>query len=466
MMFNTDKLCWQELIAGINGRLIRGDLTRIATGISTDTRTLHSGDLFVALKGPNFDGQHYISQAFEKGAVAALVSEPPTPGMVPADKVVIQVENTLTALGDLSSLWRQKFPVSLIGISGSNGKTTTKEMLAAILELEGPTLKNPGNLNNWIGLPLSLFSLNEDHRFAVMEMGMNHLGEIARLCQIAHPEVGLLTNIGPAHLEGLGSLSAIAQAKGELFEALEPHHWAVINIDDARIRELTRSCRARQITFGLDPEARVRADQLSLTPQGISFRILFEDLEEQLSLPIPGQHNVNNALGAAAAALSLGLSLEKVREGLNGFMLPEHRLQLKKGLKGIQLIDDTYNANPASLQAALSTFQSFRQGKRGGLVLGDMLELGSQALTAHQEIGKIIGGMGVEFLMTLGPLSREMVTEAQKGFRPPQMTFWAQNHQELVEQLHQIIREGDILLFKGSHGMNMEKIVRALEDQG
>jgi UDP-N-acetylmuramoyl-tripeptide--D-alanyl-D-alanine ligase len=257
MSFSTDKCAWEELIAGIHGRVIQGDLDRKSTGISTDTRTLKVGDLFVALIGPNFDGHHYLSQAFEKGAVAALVSGLIIPGTVGADKIVIQVENTLTALGDLSALWRRRFPVTLIGISGSNGKTTTKEMLAAILELEGPTLKNPGNLNNWIGLPLSLFSLDEDHRFAVMEMGMNHLGEIARLCQIARPSVGLLTNIGPAHLEGLGSLSAVAKAKGELFEALESDHWAVINNDDPRIQDRARSCRARKISFGLDHEAQV-----------------------------------------------------------------------------------------------------------------------------------------------------------------------------------------------------------------
>ena len=465
-MFNTDKLGWNELINGISGRLIQGDLGCKATGITTDTRTLRTGDLFVALKGPRFDGHHYVDQAFEKGATAALVSEPLKPGALPEEKVVILVKDTLLALGDLSALWRRKFPVTLIGISGSNGKTTTKEMLAGILELEGPTLKNPGNLNNWIGLPLSLFSLNKDHRFAVIEMGMNRSGEIARLCQIARPDVGLLTNIGPAHLEGLGSLSAVAQAKGELFEALEPDDWAVINYDDPRIRDLARSCQARKITFGQDPEAEVGADRLSLTPQGISFQILFQGEQEDIFLPIQGEHNTSNALGAAAAALALGLSLQKVRQGLEGFKLPEHRLQLKKGIKGIRLIDDTYNANPASLKAALTTFQSLRQGKRGGLVLGDMLELGDQALEAHREIGKRIGDMGIDYLLTIGPLSQGLFSEALGGLRPPQKGFWMQSHQEIIDQLITIIQEGDILLIKGSHGMDMEAIVRALEDKG
>lgn len=465
-MFNTDELDWNELITGISGRLIQGDLGCKATGISTDTRTLKSGDLFVALQGPRFDAHHYVGQAFEKGAVAALVSAPVEIGRSLSGKGVILVQDTLTALGDLGALWRKRFPVTLIGLSGSNGKTTTKEMVSRILGLEGPTLKNPGNLNNWIGLPLSLFSLNESHRFAVMEMGMNHLKEIARLCRIARPEVGLLTNIGPAHLEGLGSLEAIAQAKGELFEALEPHHWAVVNGDDSRIRDLSRSCQARKITFGLDREADVRADHVSLTPQGLRFNVSFQGREQELQLPIQGAHNVYNALGAAAVALCQGLSLQQVEEGLKGFTLPEHRLELKKGLKGIQLIDDTYNANPASMKAALKAFQSLKKGKRGGLVLGDMLELGSQAVEAHREIGELIGEMGVDFLMTFGPLSKELLSRSLKGVRPPQIGVWAGSHQELVDQIDQVIKEGDLLLIKGSHGMDMEAVVRALEVKG
>jgi UDP-N-acetylmuramoyl-tripeptide--D-alanyl-D-alanine ligase len=465
-MFSTDKLGWEELMAGISGRLIQGDLGNKAMGVSTDTRTLKGGNLFVALKGPRFDGHGYLLQAFEKGAVAALVSELLKSESWAPDRIVIRVRDTLAALGDLAALWRRKFSVTMIGISGSNGKTTTKEMLAGILEREGPTLKNTGNLNNAIGLPLSLFSLNGNHRFAVMEMGMNHLGEIARLCQIARPSVGLLTNIGPAHLEGLGSLSLIAKAKGELFEALDVNHWAAINYDDPRIRDLARSCRARKITFGLDPKAEVRAEQIGLTPQGGRFRILFQGERAEVALPIPGEHNISNALGAVAAALALGLSLEKIRPGLEGFRLPEHRLQLKRGLKGVHLIDDSYNANPASLKVALNTFQALREGKRGGLVLGDMLELGDQASEAHREIGRIIGEMDVSYLLTLGPLSQDLLSEALKGGRPPHKAFGAESHEEIINELLNLIREGDVILIKGSHGMDMETVVRALEDRG
>lgn len=463
-MFNTDELGWNELISGISGQLIQGDLAEKAIGVSTDTRTLKAGNLFVALKGPRFNGHDLVRQAFNKGAAAVLVSEDIAPGILTTDKSVIQVKDTLSALGDLASLWRRRFSVTLIGVSGSNGKTTTKEMLAAILEQEGPTLKNPGNLNNWIGLPLTLFSLNEGHRFAVMEMGMNHSGEIARLCQIARPSVGMLTNIGPAHLEGLGTLSDVARAKGELFEALEPDDWAVINWDDSWIRDRARTCKARKITFGQATDAEVRADRLSVTDRGIRFRILFHG-EEEIDSPIHGAHNVSNALGAAATALALGLSLEKVRHGLENVNPPDHRLQIKKGILGVRLIDDTYNANPESMKAALKVFQSLRQGARGGLVLGDMLELGDQSIEAHKEIGRLIGAMGVDYLLGLGPFSEGMLKEAQLGLKPPQRAFWASNHEEVIDRLKSIIKEGDWLLAKGSHGLDMESIVRALEVQ-
>jgi UDP-N-acetylmuramoyl-tripeptide--D-alanyl-D-alanine ligase len=464
-MFNTDHLGWDHLIQGISGRLIQGELNRKAQGVSTDTRTLQAGNLFVALKGPHFNGQTFLSQAFEKGAAAALVSEPFPPGVPASGKAIILVKDTLTALGDLASLWRGLFPVVLTGISGSNGKTTAKDMLASILQSEGPTLKNPGNLNNWVGLPLSLFSLQAGIRFAVMEMGMNRAGEIARLCRIAKPAVGLLTSIGPAHLEGLGSLEAITQAKGELFEALGPGDWAIINQDDFRIKELAQTCRARKMTFGLDPGAQVQGRLMDSTPEGFRFRILFQGEEQEVFLKMQGGHNIVNALGAAAAALALGLSLTTVRKGLEQASLPEHRLQLRKGVREVRLIDDTYNANPASLIAALSTFQSLRKADRGGLVLGDMLELGEQAGPAHQEIGALIGEMGIDYLLTLGPLSQALLEKALKGSRPPAQAFQIRTQEEAVQRLMEVMQPGDWVLVKGSHGLGMEAVVRSLEKE-
>jgi UDP-N-acetylmuramoyl-tripeptide--D-alanyl-D-alanine ligase len=462
----SDKVSWPELIQAVSGERLQGDLDQPITEVSTDTRSLKKGALFVALRGDRFNGHDYLEKVYEKGASGAIVSEPLKPGRIPTNFPVIQVQDSLWALGDLAGLWRSKFPVILTAVSGSNGKTTTKDMLAAILNLEGATLKNQGNFNNWIGLPLSLFSLNESHRFAVMEMGMNHRGEIERLCRIARPSVGLLTNIGPAHLEGLGSMEAIAQAKGELFQSLGEKDWAIINQDDFRIREQASTCRARKLTFGRDPGADVRGEDLGLSSEGSRFRLLFEGTQEELFVPLQGEHNVSNALGAAAAALALGLSGEKIKQGLAGFTPPAHRLQIKKGIRGVRLIDDAYNANPASLKAALLTFQSLRQGERGGLVLGDMLELGSESLKAHQEIGRQVGEMGVEYLLALGPLSRALLAEAQNGPKPPGKAFGVLDQGSLLDHLHAVMEPGDLILIKGSHGMDLESVVNALEDQG
>ncbi len=264
-MFNTGVLPWPRILSNLSGRLVQGDLALPALGVSTDSRTIQPDNLFVALVGPHFDGRAFVSQAFERGAAGAVVSGLFSWDAMPAQKIIIEVQDTLRALGDLAQLWRRRFSVPVIGLTGSNGKTTTKEMLAGILELTGATLKNPGNLNNLIGLPLTLLGLGLEHRFAVLEMGMNRSGEIRRLSAIAVPTVGLVTNIGPAHLEGLGSLEAIAQAKGELFEALTREDWAVINQDDPRILELSVACQSQKITYGLDPRAEVRAEGIKPT---------------------------------------------------------------------------------------------------------------------------------------------------------------------------------------------------------
>ncbi len=463
-MFNTDELPWTECLEAMEGRLVLGDLQHPAYGVSTDTRTLKEGELFFALKGPRFDGHEHVPEAFEKGASAAVVERAFEEIKFPADRGLILVPNTLQALGDLAARWRKRFTLPVVGISGSNGKTTTKEMLWSILETRGPTLKNPGNLNNWIGLPLSVFALNPGHRFAVLEMGMNRPGEIARLCQIARPTHGLLTNIGPAHLEGFGSLEAIARAKGELFQALEAHHWVVVNQDDPLIRELAKGCQAQRMTFGLSPSAMVRAEGIEPLGTEIRFRLCYET-EVQVQLSVPGLHNVGNALGAAAVALTLGVPMEKIQQGLQDFSPPDHRLQLKKGKLGIRLIDDAYNANPASMAAAVTVFQDLSRGERGGLILGDMLELGPQGALAHKELGRKLGEMGLGFLLTLGPLARETADGAREGSRPPEVVFSFLEAKDLLNALPRVVSPGDWVLVKGSHGMAMEEIVQWLEEE-
>ncbi len=467
-MFNTGAWPWSQILQNLSGGLVQGDLGFPALGVSTDSRTIQPGNLFVALSGPHFDGRTFLSQAFERGAAGALVSTPCTRDSIPVDKIIIEVEDTLKALGDLAHLWRKRFSVPVIALTGSNGKTTTKEMLAGILEPTGATLKNPGNLNNLIGLPLTLLGLGPEHRFAVLEMGMNRSGEIRRLSAIAVPTVGLITNIGPAHLEGLGSLEAIAQAKGELFEALTREDWAVINQDDPRILELSAVCQSQKITFGLNSRAEVRAEGIQPAGSGVVFFLCFQGQRREIRIPLPGRHNVSNAVAAAAVALVLGLSIDRIQRGLEDFSPPVHRLQVRPGRRGAHLLDDSYNANPASVQVALSTFQSLRQDRRGGMVLGDMLELGGFSLTAHQEIGTRIGDLGIDYLVTIGQHTPALMTEALKGDRPPSKAFHCSSPTELLEQLDRLIQAGDWVLIKGSHGMALETIVAALqpEEQG
>ena len=464
-MFDTGLLPWSLILKNLPGRLVQGDLNSQARGVSTDSRTIQPGNLFVALSGPHFDGGTFLAQAFERGAAGALVSGPYSGDSTPAPKIIIEVQEPLKALGDLAQLWRKRFSVPVIGLTGSNGKTTTKEMLAGILESTGPTLKNPGNFNNLIGLPLTLLGLGPEHRFAVLEMGMNRSGEIRRLSVIAVPTVGLVTNIGPAHLEGLGSLEAIARAKGELFEALTREDWAVINQDDPRILELSAACQSQKISYGLDLRAEVRADGIQPTASGLEFVFCFQGQRREIRLPLPGRHNVSNALAAAAAALVLGLSIDQIQRGLEGFSPPAHRLQIRPGRRGAHLLDDSYNANPASVQAALTTFQSLRQDRRGGLVLGDMLELGDSSQTAHQEIGTRIGGLGVDYLVTIGQYTPALMAEALKGNRPPAKAVHCSSPTELIEQVDPLIQAGDWVLIKGSHGMALETIAAALQSE-
>ena len=464
-MFDTALLPWSLILKNLPGRLVQGDFNSQARGVSTDSRTIQEGNLFVALAGPHFDGRAFLSQAFDRGAAGALISGPWSLDSIPDPGIVIEVDDTLQALGDLARIWRQPFSLPLVGITGSNGKTTTKEMLAGILESSGPTLKNPGNLNNLIGLPLTLLGLGPEHRFAVLEMGMNRSGEIRRLSAIAGPTVGLITNIGPAHLEGLGSLEAIARAKGELFEALTREDWAVINQDDPRVLELSTRCSSQKITFGLDPRAEVRAEEVRLNSAGLIFWLCAQGQRREIRLPLPGRHNVGNALAAAAAALVLGLSLDRIQGGLEGFSPPAHRLQIRIGSQGVHLLDDSYNANPASLKAALETFQLLRQEQRGGLVLGDMLELGASSRTAHQEIGTLVGRLGVDYLLTLGERTPALRDEALLGSRPPVQAIHCGSPKELLEQLNRLAQSGDWVLIKGSHGMGPSTVAEALQSE-
>ncbi|MEA2078668.1 MAG: UDP-N-acetylmuramoyl-tripeptide--D-alanyl-D-alanine ligase [Pseudomonadota bacterium] len=423
-------------------------------GISTDTRTLSEGNLFVALQGPNFDGHDYLEQARRQGAVAAAVSRVSNEQMP-----LLEVKDTRIALGELAAHWRSQFAIPLIAVTGSNGKTSVKEMLASILRRCGETLVTQGNLNNDIGVPLTLFRLSSKHEYAVLELGANHPGEIACLTDLARPSVGVVNNAGPAHLEGFGDVSDVAKAKGELFEGLAPDAVCVINADDA-FADLWNSMASprRIISFGLSAAAEVAArwtgdisgsDVELMTPAGTA----------SLRLALPGQHNVMNALAATAGALALNITLEDIVCGLADVRPLGGRWQSQPGINGAQLINDTYNANPASLQVALDLL--CKADAETWLVLGDMGELGEEGKELHRKVGEEARQAGVEHLFALGDLAAEAADAFGKGSE--RFT----DLDSLNMRLKKLVHPGVIVLVKGSRAMRMERVVQALRpDQG
>lgn len=422
-------------------------------GVSTDTRSLQQGNLFVALKGPNFDGHEYLQQAREKGAVAATVEHPVEPCMP-----VIEVSDTCLALGTLASGWRSRFELPLIAVTGSNGKTMVKEMLAAIVSQSGKALVTQGNLNNDIGVPQTLFRLSDEHRYAVIELGANHPGEIAYLTKLTRPTVGLVNNAAAAHLEGFGNLQGVARAKGELFAGLAANAVCIINADDENAALWKSLAGQREITtFGLESGASVSArwqgdvdgsDVEMTTPAGAL----------ALRLPLPGRHNVLNALAASAASLAVGVSLDDIASGLSCIKPVQGRWQALQGPRGSRLVNDTYNANPASLRAALELL-SQASGERW-LVLGDMGELGADSVLLHRDMGELARNLGVQRLFTLGSLAEAASTGFGKGAQ----------HFEQIEVLQSLLatelHQGVTLLVKGSRSMRLERVINALAVAG
>lgn len=431
----------------LKARRFGGDV--VFRGVSTDTRVLSEGSLFVALSGPNFDGHDYIEQALRKGAVAAAVSRVATE-RIPQ----IQVENTRLALGELAAHWRRQFDLPLVAVTGSNGKTTVKEMLAAILRRCGSTLVTRGNLNNDIGVPHTLFGLDAEHAYAVLELGANHPGEIAYLTGLVQPTVAVINNAGPAHLEGFGSLEGVASGKGEMFDRAGAATICVINADD-KYAALWRTLAGPRpiITFGLEADADVCADwkgdidssEIQLhTPRG----------DALARLALPGRHNVMNALAATAAALAVGIDLEGITGGLGDMQRVHGRWESRPGVKGARIIDDTYNANPASLEAALTLLAS--TDGEAWLVLGNMGELGASAEKLHREMGKAARCAGVQRLFALG----ELAALAADTFGEGAAVFTTGD--DLADTLRPLLHGGVNVLVKGSRAMRMERVVDAI----
>lgn len=432
-------------------------------GVSTDTRTIKPGELFVAIRGDAFDGHDFIDKAFEAGAAAAVVSKT---GLADEEnRFYLRVSDTLYALGELAAHLRRRSGVKVAALTGSNGKTTTKEMLHRIIAGRFKTLATRGNFNNLVGLPLTLFGMRPDHEAAVLEMGMNAPGEIARLTEIADPDVGLITNVAPAHLEGLGSIQGVARAKGELFAGMKSGAAIAVNIDDPLVSEQAEQFKGTRITFGLNPEAMVRAADIETdSGGGIRFTLIAPGYGGEIVLPLLGRHNVVNTLAAVAAAVAFGIPADAVGPALNGFKAFPGRLELKSLPGGVVLIDDTYNANPASTMAALNVLTARRDSGRKIAALGDMRELGEASRSEHEKIGRAVAESGVDYLVAVGPNCRYMVeTAVQTGMK--QNALWFSSTEEAALRLKHELKEKDCLLVKGSRGMRMETIINILSGE-
>ncbi|MDC8445349.1 MAG: UDP-N-acetylmuramoyl-tripeptide--D-alanyl-D-alanine ligase [Nitrosomonas sp.] len=437
------------------------------TGVSTDSRTVRPGELFVALTGEKYDGHRFVRAAREQGAVAAMVEHEMDGAALSTDFPLVCVVNTRSSLGRLAAHWRQRFSMPLAAVTGSNGKTTVKEMLAAILcraveedavtPVDRPSrvLATAGNLNNEIGVPLMLLRLREVHQYAVIEMGMNHAGEIAYLTRLAQPDVAVITNAGAAHIEGLGSVEAVARAKGEIFAGLSQQGAAVINADD-EYAPLWRTLigKRRIIDFGISAKAQVSAEFKS-EAYGSTIQLKLPDGIQHVTLKVPGIHNVRNGLAAAAAAVALGVSGSTIAAGLERFKGVQGRLQIKQGRNRSVLIDDSYNANPESVKAALAVLAA-AAGKRI-LVLGDMGELGKTACDLHRTIGEAARLLKLDGLLTLGELSRCASDAYGQGARH------FDDMETLLDSLENRLDADVTILVKGSRFMHMERIVSRLE---
>jgi UDP-N-acetylmuramoyl-tripeptide--D-alanyl-D-alanine ligase len=457
-----------KILSPIKGELLRGSRDRSFFGISTDSRTVGKGQLFWALKGETFDGHDFVKEAIKRGAAGAVVNKDWTADL-PANirASLIGVRDTLKALGDLARRWRRGFDVRVAAITGSGGKTTTKEMACAILSLEGLTLKNEGNFNNLIGLPLSLFLLEKSHRYAVLEMGMNRPGEIGRLTEISDPDIGLITNVGRAHLEGVGSIEGVAKAKVELLDKMAPRALAILNGDDRILMQAAAAVRKKPFTFGQGLQNTVRAEKIrNLGREGFSFDIHWKGRSFSVKLRVPGFHNVYNALAASAIALSLDVPKDCIQEGLSQFEGVKGRFKVMPLAKGSLLIDDTYNSNPSSLRLSLESLKALAPKDRKVIVgLGEMLELGEETETSHVEAGEMVAEAGADWLVALGDHAPEMIRGAlDKGFSRKR-AIRVKDHKQMGAKILEIMKPGDLVFLKASRRIGLERVAERLREK-
>ncbi len=458
----------KDVVAWTDAKLVGETESVRFRSVSIDTRTVEAGALFVAIRGEVHDAHAYVEQALDKGAVGLLVEDGRTDAALARRAPIFEVGDTTRALGRLAAGHRRRFDGPVVAVTGSNGKTTTKELIHAVLASRGPCLKTRGNLNNEFGLPLSLLAREPEHWAAVVEIGMNHRGEIAPLAAIAAPTVAVITNVGTAHIEHLGSREEIAAEKGDLLTGLDEAGVAVLNADDFRVMSQADRAPGRVLRFGREGEADVSARDVRFEASGaFAFTLATPEGDAEVRVAGLSETTVINALAAGAAGLAAGLGLDDVVRGLAAFEGVAGRMAPKSAPGGLHLIDDTYNANPQSVRAALESLARLTAGgARGVAVLGGMGELGAQSDALHAETGRAVVETGTSALVTLGERAHAMADAATEAGLDASRVVRCETHEEAAEAARRLSGEGDWVLVKGSRAMQMERVVEALMQEG
>lgn len=455
-MINTE-----FILKSTGGNLLSGNKDTEYQGISIDSRRVRENDLFIAIKGKNHDGHEFIGEAFSNGAAGAVIDKTVEISDEYNDRNIVSVSSTTVALGKIANTWRKSFPkLKVVCITGSNGKTTTKEMTYSLLSVRNRTLKNTGNLNNQIGLPLTLLKLDKQHKHCVSEIGMNDFGEIEYLTGIAEPDIGAITNIGRAHLEKLITVEGVAKAKGELVRDFGPENTFVVNLDDKHLAALAATIDCNQISYSLNnKDADIYAENINTDElESIRFDLVIRGSSVPIILKGIGKHNVMNALCASGIAYSLDYTLEEIKAGFESYKPVNMRLEVIETPQGFKIINDSYNANPDSMSSALKELSSLRNNNKTIAVLGDMLELGKNSSLEHKNIGEYIKTLNIDMVITYGNLSMN-INETLNG---DIKNLHVETHEQAAKLLIENAGTDDIVLLKGSRGMQMENTIKFL----
>jgi UDP-N-acetylmuramoyl-tripeptide--D-alanyl-D-alanine ligase len=461
------KLSAAEIESSTQGTLVQGTRETVFAGVSIDTRTLTPGSIFFAIRGPNQDGHCFITDALAKGALGAVVEQGyEHPSEFPNDSILIKVEDTHRALKSLARAVRLDWPGTLVAITGSMGKTTTREFAAQLMQSKFPVYQTPGNYNNLFGLPLTLFGLSSEYQMGIFEMGMSVAGEISEMCRIATPTIGIITNVAPVHLEFFDSIEQIAQAKGELAEGLPPDGTLIYNIEDPFVRNIAARFSGRKISFGISDMADIRAENIGiLDPDKTRFQLSYDGHAQTAFLPFAGSHYVMNALPGIALCRLFNIDPDQIVESLGRLQPVAMRGRIVRFKNGITLIDDSYNSNPRALMQMIEVLAKMPAFSRRILIAGEMRELGGSSRQLHFECGSYAIRQGVDMVVGIEGDAQEIVQAAIESGLPESQAHFFANSEMAIDFINSIVRPGDLLLIKGSRGVHTEKIVKSMHSQ-